>query len=267
MRKHRIFIVDDEAPARQRLGMLLSDIQDSCACELTGEAGSAQDALDAIMSSKPDIVLLDIQMPGMEGFEVSERVVDVPIPAIIFVTAFDQYALKAFDVHALDYLLKPFSDARFEEALAQAKSQIELRELHKLSEKLLALLRDRPASEEAALTPDKLLTRFMIKSAGRITFLKAADVDWIAADDYYVKLHTPTKSHLLRLSMNELEERLDPRTFLRIHRSTIVNLDRIKELHQDVNGEYLVVLQDGTELKLSRARRDRLEELLGAGQS
>jgi two-component system LytT family response regulator len=202
-------------------------------------------------------------MPGMNGFEALERIEHEHIPAIIFVTAFDQYALKAFELHALDYLLKPFTDKRFEEALRQAKSRVELSEINRLSQSLLALLGDQAGREAANSARRKgFLTRFMIRSSGRVAFIKASDVDWIAADDYYIKLHVGGKSHLLRVSMNELEEKLDPKIFLRIHRSTIINFDRVKELHQNPNGEYAVVLKDGTELKLSRSRRERLEELL-----
>lgn len=260
--KIKTLIVDDEPLARQTIrGLLEGDPQ----IEVIGECGSGMEAVRLIRKQPPDLLFLDIQMPKMNGFEVLAGIKDVQIPAIIFATAFDQYALKAFEVHALDYLLKPFNDERFEEALRQAKAHVELREINKLGRKLLALLKDRDGSEAGAVSRGSFLTRFMIKSAGRVIFLKADDIDWIAADDYYVKLHVGGKSHLLRETMNELEGKLDPQKFLRIHRSTIVNLDRVKEMHQHFNGEYLVVLRDGTELKLSRSRRDRLQETLRAG--
>jgi two-component system LytT family response regulator len=258
-KKIQTLIVDDEALARRTIRELLSD---DPLIEIIGECSNGLEAVSFIREQMPDLLFLDIQMPVMNGFETLSQIEVARIPAIIFVTAFDQYALKAFEVHALDYLLKPFTDQRFREALKQAKSQIEMKEVNRLSQSLLALLGE-PAGREAVETKRKsFLTRFMIKSGGRVAFIKASDVDWIAADDYYIKLHIGSKSHLLRLSMNELEEKLDPKRFLRIHRSTIINFDRVKELQQNPNGEYVVVLKNGTELKLSRNRRERLEQLL-----
>ncbi|MGH9900636.1 MAG: LytR/AlgR family response regulator transcription factor, partial [Pyrinomonadaceae bacterium] len=198
--------------------------------------------------------------------------------------AYDRYAIKAFEVHALDYLLKPFDDARFEKALRQAKEQIEQREINALSKKLFALLGDRdtrpPAKDEAneeakaetkaaaattaAAAP--YLSRLMIKSAGRVFFLKTDEIDWIEAADYYVKLHVGRRSHLLRETMGDMESRLDPDKFARIHRSTIVNLDCVREMHPHFNGDYLVVLGDGTELKMSRGRREQVQSRLRAGR-
>ncbi|HEY0405619.1 MAG TPA: LytTR family DNA-binding domain-containing protein [Pyrinomonadaceae bacterium] len=262
-KKIKTLIVDDEPLARQTLRELL--VVDA-EIEIIGECSSGLEAVDFIRQREPpDLLFLDIQMPGLNGFEALARIEYERIPAIIFVTAFDQYALKAFEVHALDYLLKPFSDKRFKEALRQAKSNVELREINRLSQSLLALLGERAGGETATVRRTSFLTRFMIRSGGRVAFIKADDVDWIAADDYYIKLHVSGKSHLLRLSMNELEEKLDPARFLRIHRSTIINFERVKELHQHPNGEYVVVLKNGTELKLSRSRRERLEQLLTNG--
>lgn len=261
-KKIRALIVDDEPLARRTIHDLLAADPE---IEVIGECGSGVEAVTFIRRQAPDLLFLDIQMPGMNGFEALSQVEHRRIPAIVFVTAFDHYALKAFDVHALDYLLKPFSDERFFEALRQAKSQVELREVNRLSQSLVALLGEQAAGETGAVKRKSFLTRFMIKTAGRVIFISAADVDWIAADDYYIRLHVGGKSHLLRMSMNELEEKLDPQSFLRIHRSTIVNFDRVKELHQNPNGEYVVVLKNGAELKLSRNRRERLEELLTGG--
>jgi two-component system, LytTR family, response regulator len=261
-KKIKTLIVDDEPLARRTIRDLLeTDIE----IEIIGEAGSGSDAVGFIRKQTPDLLFLDIQMPGMNGFEALSKIEHERIPAIIFVTAFDQYALKAFDVHALDYLLKPFTDERFFEALHQAKTQIEMREVNRLSQSLVALLGEHATGETSAQKRKNFLTRFMIRTAGRVVFINASDVDWIAADDYYIKLHVGGKNHLLRMSMNELEEKLDPKNFLRIHRSTIVNFDRVKELHQNPNGEYVVVLKSGAELKLSRNRRERLEELLMGG--
>jgi two-component system LytT family response regulator len=254
----RTLIVDDEPLARRTIRVLLEGDRE---IEIIGECGSGPEAVDAIRKKTPDLLFLDIQMPGMTGFEVLSRIEVERLPLTVFVTAFDQFALKAFEVHALDYLLKPFTDRRFAEALQQAKSHLQLKEVGKLGQRLAALLGDQ-LNAAAPAKPSTFLTRFMIKNAGRITFVKTGDVDWIAADDYYIKLHVGSKAHLLRMSMNELEHKLDPAHFLRIHRSAIVNFDRIKELHQNPNGDYVVVLKDGTELKLSRGRRERLEQML-----
>jgi two-component system LytT family response regulator len=254
-KKIRTLIVDDEPLARRTLRDLLQADPD---IEIIGECSSGLAAIDFINKQAPDLLFLDIQMPGMSGFEVLAKIEHGRIPVIVFVTAFDQYALKAFDVHALDYLLKPFTDQRFRETLHQAKTHIELRDMNRLSQSLLALIKDQAGMIAGTQKPKSYLSRFMIRSGSRVRFINAADVDWIAADNYYIKLHVGGKSHLLRVSMNELEEKLDPKKFLRIHRSTIINFDRVKELHQNPNGEYIVVLKTGTELKLSRSRRERL---------
>lgn len=263
-KKIRALIVDDEPLARQNLRALLKDDTE---VEIIAECGSGHEAVRVINAEAPDLLFLDIQMPEMNGFDVLRSIDTESIPAIIFVTAFDQYALKAFEVHALDYLMKPFADARFEQALTQAKAQIEQREINKLSRKLFALLEDHDTTRAASPERASYLTRLMIKSASRVFFLKADEIDWIGADDYYVKLHVGRKTHLLRETMNELETKLDPEKFLRIHRSTIVNIDRIKEMHPHFNGDYIVLLSDGTELKLSRSRREQVQSILKSGRS
>lgn len=257
--KIRTVIVDDEPLARRNLRLLLEkDPQ----IEIVEECGNGREAVQAIHTLSPDLIFLDIQMPEMDGFDVVERVGPEQIQAIIFVTAFDQYALKAFDVHALDYLLKPFDDERFGHALRRAKSQIEAREINRLSKRLLALLdeRERISSTRAR----SYLTRVMIKAAGRVVLLKVDEIDFIEADGNYAKLHVGRKAHLLREKMHDLEGRLDPARFVRIHRSVIVNLDRIKEMHPHFNGDYVVVLEDGRQLRLSRTRRENLEARLKA---
>ena len=261
-RKIRTLIVDDEPVARRTIRNLLAEDPD---IELIDECGGGAEAVESIRRRPPDLLFLDIQMPGMDGFDVLSQIELERISAVIFVTAYDAYALKAFEVHALDYLLKPFTDERFREALARAKSHVELHEAKGLAESLRAFLRGRADEETAVAATGKkggYLTRFMVKAGGRVIFINPRDVDWIEADNYYIKLHVGGRAHLLRLSMKELEERLDPKTFWRTHRSAIINLDRVKELHQHPSGEYVVVLRDGTELKLSRARRERLQELL-----
>jgi len=262
-KKIRALIVDDEPLARRTIRDLLSEDPEVC---VAGECGGGAEAVESIRRQPPDLLFLDIQMPGMNGLDVLSNIEFERIPAIIFVTAYDAYALKAFEVHALDYLLKPFTDERFKEALARAKSHVELREVRVLAESLRAFLNERTVAEPAAASRREFLTRFMVKVGGRVIFVKSADVDWIEADNYYIKLHVGGKNHMLRLSMKELEERLDPKSFWRIHRSAIINLERVRELRQNHAGEYVVVLTDGTELKLSRGRRERLHELLMGGR-
>jgi two-component system LytT family response regulator len=260
--KIRTLIVDDEPLARRNLRVLLEkDPQ----IEIVDECRNGREAVKAINSLSPDLIFLDIQMPELDGFDVLARVGPEQIQAIIFVTAFDQYALKAFEVHALDYLLKPFDDERFAFALRRAKSQIEAREINRISKRLLALLEERESQRSEDATGDKgYLTRLMIKASGRVVLLKVGEIDFIEADGNYAKLHVGRKAHLLREKMHDLEGRLDPAKFVRIHRSVIVNLDRIKELHPHFNGDYIVVLEDGRQLRLSRTRRENLEARLKA---
>lgn len=257
--KIKTLIIDDEPLARRNLRLLLEkDPQ----IEILEECRNGREAVKAIHTLSPDLIFLDIQMPEMDGFDVLARVGPERIQAIIFVTAFDQYALKAFDVHALDYLLKPFDDERFFHALERAKSQIEAREIDRLSKRLLALLEQREGERNSS--KQDYLTRLMIKISGRVVLLKVEEIDFIEADGNYAKLHVGRKAHLLRERMHDLETRLDPAKFVRIHRSVIVNLDRIKEMHPHFNGDYVVVLEDGRQLKLSRSRRENLEDRLKA---
>jgi two-component system LytT family response regulator len=253
--KIKTIIVDDEPLARRNLRLLL---ERDPHIEIVDECRNGREAVKAINTLSPDLIFLDIQMPEMDGFDVLTHVGPAHIQAIIFVTAFDQYALKAFDVHALDYLLKPFDDERFARALERAKSQIAAREINQLSERLLALLEEREGSKRE----ERYLTRLMIKASSRMMLLKVDEIDFIEADGNYAKLHTGRKTHLLREKMNDLEGRLDPAKFVRIHRSIIVNLERIKEMHPHFNGDYVVVLEDGRQLRLSRTRREQLEARL-----
>jgi two-component system, LytTR family, response regulator len=252
-------IVDDEPLARRNIRLLLE--KDS-QIEILEECRDGREAVKAINTLSPDLIFLDIQMPEIDGFDVLARVGPEKIQAIIFVTAFDQYALKAFDVHALDYLLKPFDDDRFANALRRAKSQIEAREIDRLSKRLLALLEERQGELKNSVSQKDYLTRLMIKVSGRVVLLKVGEIDFIEADGNYAKLHVGRKSHLLREKMHDLEGQLDPAKFVRIHRSTIVNVDRIKEMHPHFNGDYIVVLEDGRQLRLSRSRRESLQAKL-----
>lgn len=255
-KKFKALLVDDEPLARRNLRVLLnSDAQ----IEVVKECGDGADAVASIRALAPDLVFLDVQMPELDGFAVLDQLAGTPLPLIIFVTAYDQYALRAFEVSALDYLLKPFSDERFRKALQQAKQQLAQQDASALGQKLLALL-----DAHAVETP-RYLTRLMVKTTGRVFFLRVEELDWIEAYDNYVRLHAGGKTHLLRQTMNELEVRLDPTQFARIHRSALVKLDRVKELHPQPSGEHTVILHDGTELKLSRGRREWLEQRLATG--
>jgi len=254
MEKIRTLIVDDEPLARERIRTLLDSEPDM---EVAGEYGDGRAAIAAIQEEQPDLVFLDVQMPEVDGFSVLEALADERLPAIIFVTAYDQYALRAFDVHALDYLLKPFDRERFQRALERARTQIGRERSGDITGRLLALLKDIKVEPKA-------LERLVVKSAGRVFFLKTEEIDWIEAAGNYVRLHTGRESHLLRETMSALEARLDPDKFLRIHRSTIINIERIKEMHPLFRGEHVVILRDGTRLTLGRAYRDRLQELLGS---
>jgi two-component system LytT family response regulator len=249
----RTVIVDDEPLGRERIRTLLADDPE---VEIVGEASDGEAAVASITKLKPDLLFLDVQMPEMSGFEVLEAVAGAEMPAVIFVTAYDQYAVQAFQVHALDYLLKSFDRERFGQAVHRAKAEIARGREHKLDERLVALLED---LQEQQGKPDRLIVR----SAGRIMFLRVEEIDWIEAADNYVCLHVGRESHLLRGTMASIEQRLDARKFLRIHRSTIVNLDRVKELAPLFHGDYAVRLRDGTELVLSRNYREKLQEPLG----
>ncbi len=244
-------IVDDEPLAREKIRRLLRSEND---IRIVGEAMSGAEAVELIESRKPDLVFLDIQMPEMNGFEVLQSIENEKMPAVIFVTAYDKYAIKAFEIHALDYLLKPFDSERLQSALNRVREYLEARNHGSLDEKLLSLLSDLKAERDY---PE----RFVLKNAGRVFFIKTSDIDWIEAAGNYVKLHTGKDAHLLRETMNKTEAKLNPEKFLRIHRSSLVNIDRIKELNPLFNGDYTVIMQDKTELTLSRNYHDRLREL------
>jgi two-component system LytT family response regulator len=232
----RALVVDDEPLARSNLTVLLRRDPE---IEIVGECGSGMEALAEIRGSKPDLVFLDVQMPECDGFDVLEMLGGELPPAVVFVTAYDQYALRAFEAGALDYLLKPFDNARFELALGRAKERI---------------AHDR--------NPPPTLEMFVVKSAGQVSFLKISEIDWIEAADYYSCLHVGARTHLLRRSMAELDQELDQAVFCRIHRSTIVRLDRVRGLKLNESGEYDVLLADGTKLRLSRRYRKQLQARL-----
>lgn len=243
----RTLIVDDEPLARQGLREFASHEPD---LEVVAECGDGRAALEAIRRHHPDLVLLDVQMPEMTGFDVLAAL-DGPLPAVIFVTAYDTYALRAFDAHAVDYLLKPVELERFRQAVTRARAQIDHDRGGRLAAKLSGLL-----AEVAASSPYP--RRFTVKTAGRVTFVRVADIDWIEAAGNYARLHVGIERHVVRVTMSALERQLDPQQFARIHRSTIVNVDRIREIQPWFKGDHLVILLDGTKLSLTRKYRDRL---------
>jgi two-component system, LytTR family, response regulator len=254
-KKIRTLIVDDEPLARRRIQRMLMRYPE---VEVIGECANGREAIAAIREQQPALVFLDIQMPEVDGFAVLEAISADELPLIIFVTAYDQYAIRAFDVYALDYLLKPFDRRRFDKTMQRVKSRLpdERQERSDLSERTLALLEEMRAQQSH-------LERMVIKSNGRAFFLKTEEIDWIEAEGKYVRLHVGKDSYLVREAISQIEAQLDAKRFLRIHRSTIVNLDRVRELQPWFHNDYRVILRDGTELMLSRSCRKRLGELLG----
>jgi two-component system LytT family response regulator len=249
----KILIVDDEPLARERVRRHL---RDEPGIEIVGEAGNGREAVSAIEEKTPDLVFLDVQMPEMNGFDVLKALEENKIPAIVFTTAYDKYAIQAFEFHALDYLLKPFSRERFKRAVRHAREQLEnSRQSGNIDERLVSLLEN--------LKAKKYLERIVVKNSGRVFFIKTEEIDWIEAAGNYLKLHVGRDAHLIRETMQSIEAKLDPEKFFRIHRSTLVQIDRIKELHPLFGGDYAVILRNGTELNLSRNYRERLPELFG----
>ncbi len=252
----RTLITDDEPLARDRIKRYLRDENDIA---VIGECGNGADAVAFIKKERPDLVFLDIQMPEKTGFDVVRTLKPNELPTIIFVTAYDQYALQAFEVHAIDYLLKPFTRDRIKRAVERARQHVEIRQRSDASDDRIAALIAGLRSER------KYLERLMVKTNGRVVFVKTKDIYWIEASGNYLKLHVGRESHMIRETMSSVEAKLDPERFLRIHRSAVVNLDRIKELHPMFSGDHAVILHNGTELTLSRNFRDRFNELFDIG--
>jgi two-component system LytT family response regulator len=234
----RAIIVDDEALARERVRTLLADAP---GITVVAECSGGREAVAKILSERPDLVFLDVQMPDLDGFEVLEAVASEWLPAIIFVTAYDEYAIKAFDVHAIDYLLKPIEPERFRTALARVEKR-----------DLLAMLDERP------------IDRLVIRTRSKVSFLKPSEIDWIEADGKHAVLHAGRETHVVRHTLTRLEQRLAPHGFVRVHRSAIVNVDRIKELEPWFHGEYVVILKDGTKLTSSAAHSQALHRIIDA---
>jgi two-component system, LytTR family, response regulator len=249
----RVLVVDDEPLAREMLReMLQADRQ----VEIVGEPTNGREAVEAIHALLPDLLFLDIQMPELGGFEVLEALGKGRMPHVVFVTAYDQYAVRAFEVHALDYLLKPFDQDRFETSWQRVK-EVVLRDRNGgVDQRIISLLEELKAG-------NRFLERLVIKSGGRIYFLEMTEIDWIEAEGNYVSVHSGKKSHLLRETISSLESQLDPKQFVRVHRSSIVRIDRIQELQPWFHGEYRIILNSGTQLTLSRNYREKLQEALG----
>jgi two-component system, LytTR family, response regulator len=253
--KIRTLVVDDEPVARARVLALLRDEAD---IEVVGECSTGSQAISVIEATAPDLVFLDVQMPQMDGFALA-RTLGQDMPAVVFVTAYDEYALQAFEIHALDYLLKPFSAERFKSALTHARQHIAKRQATTVGRQLMALL---PELQRPSLDGGRR-DRLVIKSSGRIYFVRIQDIDWCEAAGNYVRLHIGQQAHLVRGTMAHLESQLDAAQFVRVHRSTIVNVERIHELRSSFNGEYLITLNDKTRLTLSRGYREGLQARLG----
>jgi len=246
-------IVDDEPLARQRVHRLLEGEND---ITILGECSDGVEAISQIRSRKPDIVFLDVQMPEVDGFDVLGALSQEDMPLVIFVTAYDQHAVRAFEVHAIDYLLKPFEDDRFLQSLQRAREAVQQGTIAASTQRLVELLNETRAERGGT-------KRIMVRTGGHISFLRTADIDWIEAQGDYVSLHCQGKRHLIRENIGDLEQRVQPEGFIRIHRSTIINITRIKELQPLFHGDYTVVLVDGSRLTMSRSFRERFFERVG----
>ncbi|MEA2173994.1 MAG: two-component system, LytTR family, response regulator [Blastocatellia bacterium] len=249
----RALVIDDERLARN---FLLEMLREDEEVEVIGECLNGLEAIEAIRTHAPDLIFLDVQMPELGGFDVLEAIASEKMPFVIFVTAYDQHAVRAFEVNALDFLLKPFDRKRFRVAWQKAKTRIQRERNELLDQRILSLLQDLKAEPN-------YLERLVLKTNGRIFFLETEEVDWIGADGNYVSVHSGEKSYLLRDTISSLDAQLDPKKFLRIHRSAIVKIDRIRELQPLFHGDYRVIMRNGTELTLSRNYREKLQEALG----
>ncbi len=269
MTRIRTLLVDDERLARRGLELRLAAAPD---VEIVGECENGREAIEQIASLSPDLMFLDIQMPGLSGFDVLARLPQDAMPVVVFVTAFDRYAIDAFEARALDYLLKPVEDSRLEQALSRVRAHLAERAVLQQHERMLGLLADVRGAGE--LEPEALLARvagggasrysevLAIRTGRDVVRIKAAEIDWIDAAGDYMCVHAAGETHVLRATMKQLETALDPQVFQRVHRSAIVNLTRVRRLRPHANGEYFLTLESGQELKLSRTHRDKVELLL-----
>jgi two-component system, LytTR family, response regulator len=245
----RVVVIDDEELPRQRVRDL---VHAHAALTLVGEASDGAQALDVIVEHRPDLIFLDIQLPELDGFQVVDALDDEMLPAIVFVTAYDQYALRAFEVDAVDYLLKPITQERFDAAVARVVGRMWNRDTLQQVRTLVSHMNQRHG----------YVTRFVARRAGKHFFVRAADIDWLEADRNYIRLHTGDSSHLIRETMKSLELRLDPTHFVRIHRSIMVAIDRIRSVETREHGEYVITMPGGVRLTSSRGFSERLRDLL-----
>jgi two-component system, LytTR family, response regulator len=262
----RVLIVDDEPLARMRLEDLVANV---AGATVVGTASNGIEAIELIRRLTPDVVFLDVQMPGKTGIDVVREIGPANMPATIFVTAFDQFAVQAFDVAAVDYLVKPFDDERFEEAFRRARHRLSLEGMSHLREQLLSVLQlpgGAPAPTAPIAEPLKYLERIAVEMRGKVRSVSVNDIDYIVADGPYAELHTGDRRHIIRESMQTLEERLDPSRFMRVHRSMIVRLDLVDTLHRGAGGDYEVQLKNGQRIRVSRSRREALERWLGVSE-
>jgi two-component system LytT family response regulator len=255
----RVLLIDDEPLARDSLRVILSSEPD---VDIVGEAGDGSSAVRAIRDCAPDAVFLDVRMPGMDGFAVVETVGPGEMPPVVFVTAFDEHAVRAFEINALDYVLKPFDDDRLRAALRRIRAQRRLARDGELARRLAALISE-PVPDDppgAARPRERWLTRLQVPVGDRIRLVRVEDIDWLEGAGNYVRVHVGRERHLVRTTLAALERELDPQRFTRIHRSAIVNLDRVRELEPYTGGDYIAFLADGRKLRVSRTYRDRLLE-------
>lgn len=257
MKTIRVVIADDEPLARERIRTMLTGRD---RYTVVAECGDGPETVTVLAERPVDLLFLDIQMPGLDGFQILESLQTTQLPIIVFVTAFNEHALRAFDVHALDYLLKPFDRVRFQTTLSRVEDLLDRRNGSELPTELRDFLRGLVNAPQPAVP-----VRFPVRANGEIYFIKADDVDWIDAEGNYVALHAGGRRHLVRETIKSLEARLDPAKFVRVHRSAIINLDRLRKLQPYFHGEYVITLQDGTTLTSSRTYSDRLRALLDVG--
>jgi two-component system, LytTR family, response regulator len=255
----RTIIIDDEPLGRDGVRILLAR---DAAFAVIGECASGSEAIKAIRELKPDLIFLDISMPSMNGFEMLKAIPKDIVPLVVFVTAHDKYAIPAFEVHALDYLLKPLNAKRFAATLERVKTYVAQRRQLEITDRLVSLLDQLQIDTQRGARPS-IVSRFAIKNNDTIYFVEVDDIDWIEASDYYATFHCGKQTHLIRETLTNLETQLDPKRFIRIHRSAIVRIDRIKELKRHLDSGYVVILKDGRQLKLSRSYYPALQSLLG----
>jgi two-component system LytT family response regulator len=249
-----VLVADDEAPARQRLiDLLAKDTQ----VEAVAEAADGEAAVEAIEKKRPDLVFLDVQMPELDGLGVIDAIGAAEMPLTVFVTAYDQHAIRAFEANALDYLLKPFSDERFEATMARAKARLDERSIGEFGQRVMKMVAGAPQGAE------RRLDRLVVKSGGSTRFIRVVDIDWIEAAGVYVTLHVAGKELLYRAALNDLADRLDPRRFVRVHRSALVNIESIVQLEPMSHGEFEAVIKNGSRARVSRTYRALLEKRLG----